>query len=135
MSSGLFLSEGSLACLQTAVFSLCPMGFTDRVYVLISPPNLHQAYRMVEVLFAQFCPTLCNPIVCPWDSPGKNIGVGSHFLLQRIFPTQGLKPGHLHSRHFLHHLSYQGSPYWIGTHLNFNLITLLKMPPLNIVMY
>ena len=21
---------------------------------------------------------------CPWDSPGKNIGVGCHFLLQRM---------------------------------------------------
>ena len=25
-----------------------------------------------------------------WDSPGKNTGVGCHFLLQGIFPTQGL---------------------------------------------
>ena len=25
----------------------------------------------------------------PWDSPGKNTGVGYHFLLQGIFPTQG----------------------------------------------
>ena len=29
----------------------------------------------------------------PWDSPGKNTGVGCHFLLQGIFPTQGSKPG------------------------------------------
>ena len=28
-------------------------------------------------------------IFCPWDSPGKNTGVGCHVLLQRIFPTQG----------------------------------------------
>ena len=27
---------------------------------------------------------------CPWNSPGKNIGVGSHSLLQEIFLTQGL---------------------------------------------
>ena len=27
-------------------------------------------------------------LLCPWDSPGKNTGVGSHFLLQGIFPTQ-----------------------------------------------
>ena len=27
--------------------------------------------------------------LCPWDSPGKNTGVGCHPLLQRIFPTQG----------------------------------------------
>ena len=26
---------------------------------------------------------------CLWDSPGKNTGVGCHFLLQGIFPTQG----------------------------------------------
>ena len=37
----------------------------------------------------QLCPTLCNPIdgspprlPHPWDSPGKNTGVGCHFLLQ-----------------------------------------------------
>ena len=29
-------------------------------------------------------------LLCPWDSPGKNIGVGCHALLQGIFPTQGL---------------------------------------------
>ena len=34
----------------------------------------------------------------PWDSPGKNTGVGCHFLLQRIFPTQGLNLGLLHCR-------------------------------------
>ena len=28
-----------------------------------------------------------------WDSPGKNTGVGCHFLLQEIFPTQGSSPG------------------------------------------
>ena len=26
--------------------------------------------------------------VCPWDFPDKNIGVGCHFFLQGIFPTQ-----------------------------------------------
>ena len=35
----------------------------------------------------------CIPMHCrvlrPWDSPGKNTGVGCHFLLQRIFMTQG----------------------------------------------
>ena len=32
-------------------------------------------------------------LLCPWDSPGKNTGVGCHFLLQGIFPTQGSNPG------------------------------------------
>ena len=29
-------------------------------------------------------------LLCPWDSPDKNAGVGCHFLLQGIFLTQGL---------------------------------------------
>ena len=39
-----------------------------------------------------------------------NTGVGCHFLLQGIFPTQGLNLGLLHCRQTLYHLSYQGSP-------------------------
>ena len=35
-------------------------------------------------------------LLCPWNSPGKNTGVGYHTLLQGIFPTQGLNPGLLH---------------------------------------
>ena len=31
-------------------------------------------------------------LLCPWVSPGKNIGVGCHALLQGIFLTQGLNP-------------------------------------------
>ena len=29
-------------------------------------------------------------LLCPCNSPGSNTGVGYHFLLQGIFPTQGL---------------------------------------------
>ena len=42
---------------------------------------------------------LCNPrILCPWDFPGKNPGVGCLSLLQEIFPMQGSNPclPHLH---------------------------------------
>ena len=38
----------------------------------------------------------------PWDFPGKNTGVGCHFLLQGIFPTQGLNPGLPHCRQTLY---------------------------------
>ena len=31
-------------------------------------------------------------LLCPWDSPGKNTGVGCHAVLQGIFPTQGSPP-------------------------------------------
>ena len=46
---------------------------------------------LCESEVAQSCPTLSNPMDCslqptrlphPWDSPGKNTGVGCHFLLQ-----------------------------------------------------
>ena len=37
----------------------------------------------------------------PWDSPGKNTGVGCHFLLQGIFPIQGSNPGFPHCRQML----------------------------------
>ena len=30
-------------------------------------------------------------LLCSWDSPGKNTGVGCHALLQGIFQAQGLK--------------------------------------------
>ena len=33
----------------------------------------------------------------PWDSPGKNTGDGSYFLLQGIFPIQESNPSFLHS--------------------------------------
>ena len=33
--------------------------------------------------------TVPTRLLCPWDSPGKNTGVGCHALLQGIFPTQG----------------------------------------------
>ena len=35
-------------------------------------------------------------LLCPWDSPGKNTGVGFHFLLQGIFLTQESNPNLLH---------------------------------------
>ena len=44
-----------------------------------------------------------------WNSPGKNTGVGCHFLLQGIFPTQGLKLGLLHCRQTLYCLGHQGT--------------------------
>ena len=37
----------------------------------------------------------------PWNSPGQNTGVGSHSLLHRIFPAQGLNPDLLHCRWIL----------------------------------
>ena len=55
---------------------------------------------------AQSCPTLrphgLEPIrlLCSWGSPGKNTGVGCHFVLQGIFLTQGSNLRLLHWRFF-----------------------------------
>ena len=46
----------------------------------------------------------------PWDFPGKNNGMGCHFLLQGIFATQGSNPWLLHRQTGSLALSYLGSP-------------------------
>ena len=42
----------------------------------------------------------------PWDFPGKNTGVGCHFILQGIFLTQESNPGLLQCRQILYCLSH-----------------------------
>ena len=39
-------------------------------------------------------------LLCPWDSPGENTGVGCCALLQGILPTQGSNSGFLHLLHW-----------------------------------
>ena len=52
-----------------------------------------------------------------WNSPGQNIGVGNHSLLQGIFPTQGSNQGIPHCRQMPYQLSHRGS---LGDNLNCN---------------
>ena len=52
--------------------------------------------------------TVAYHIPLSMDFLGKNTGVCCHFLLQEIFPMQGLNPGLPHSRQTLYHLSHQG---------------------------
>ena len=60
---------------------------------------------------------VCSPtgLLCPWDSPGKNTGVGCHSLLQGIFLIQESNLGLLHWRQILYHLSYRENPllFWL----------------------
>ena len=51
-----------------------------------------------------------NGLYSPWNSPGKNTGVGSLSLLQGIFPTQGWNLGLPHCWQILYQLSHKGSP-------------------------
>ena len=57
-------------------------------------------------------------LLCPWNSPSRNTGVGCHFLLQGIFPTQGSNLGLPHCRQTLYQLSHQGSLYLSPCYLN-----------------
>ena len=49
-------------------------------------------------------------LLCPWNSPGKNTGMGNHSLLQGIFLTQGSNPDLPRCMQILYCLSHQGSP-------------------------
>ena len=63
------------------------------------------------------CLTLRDTMDC--SPPGSSVhgilqarilDLGSHSLLQEIFPIQGLNPGLLHRGQIFYHLSHQGSP-------------------------
>ena len=65
------------------------------------------------VLVTQSCPTLCNLMDCSMPgssvhgiSPSRNTGIGSHFLLQGILPTQRSNQGLPHCSQILYLLSY-----------------------------
>ena len=49
-------------------------------------------------------------LLCQWNSPSQDTGVGSCFLLQGIFQTQRSNPGLLHCMWIFYLLSHQGSP-------------------------
>ena len=61
-------------------------------------------------------------LLCPWDFPGNSTGVGCHFLLQGIFPTQESNLNLLHLQHWQADslpLSHLGSPSSIATANNY----------------
>ena len=69
--------------------------------------QLHESpLPRVYMLVTQLCPTfltlwtVAHQLLCLWDSPGKNAGVGCHSLFQGIFPTQGSNPSLLLGRGF-----------------------------------
>ena len=69
-------------------------------YTLIFKTFLPLSYIRIWLRAKSFqsCPTLWpyrlwpTRLLCPWDSPGKNTGVGCRALLQGIFLTQGSNP-------------------------------------------
>ena len=72
-----------------------------------------------------------NRFYCPWDSPGKNTGVGCCVLLQGKFPSQG---SNLHLLYLLHwqagsyHQHHLGSPISLEAMTNVILVSILMYP-------
>ena len=62
------------------------------------------------------CVWLPSRPLCPWDSPGKNSGVGCHACLQGIFLTQGLNSSFLLGRQILYHWATQEANHYIHIH-------------------
>ena len=63
------------------------------------------------------CSDCRGRVPSPWNFPGKNIGVGCHFLFQAIFPTQGLNSSLLclwyWQAEFLPLLNLESPPYQV----------------------
>ena len=88
------------------------MLFLFRVIVHGKKSSGMNSFYSTSLVRGLLCLTLCDPMDCspPWNSPGKNTGVGSHSLLQGIFLIHGLNPCLLHCRQILYCLDHQGSP-------------------------
>ena len=107
-----------LVCLRRLCMSICYImlfnySFADFLYILLlivvieifNHHNLSILHftSICCCLIAKSCPCLLRihellpaRLLCPWNFPGKNTGVGCHFLLQGVFPTQGLNPCLVH---------------------------------------
>ena len=66
-------------------------------------------WKVASVVSSSLQPYVLQParLLCPWDSPGKNTGVGCHFLLQGLILTEGLNQGLLHCRKIFYCLSHR----------------------------
>ena len=53
--------------------------------------------------------TVAHRLLCPWNSPGKNTGLGCRSLLLGIFPIQGSNLGLLYYRQILYCLNQRGN--------------------------
>jgi len=73
----------------------------------LHPPLIHLCFGFI---FPASAWPIAHEAPLSMHSPGKNTGVGFHFLLQGIFPNQGSDLGLPQCRQILYHLSHQGSP-------------------------
>ena len=104
----------------------------DDTFVTSDEPTLTHHHHQESIVHIrvhakplQSCPSPSDPwnvasrLLCPWDSPGKNTGVGCHALLQGIFLIQGLNPRLLELLHCRQILYCRATG---GAHSDFNMI-------------
>ena len=72
--------------------------------------------------------TVAHQVSLSMDFPDKNTGMGSHYLLQGIFLTQGSKPDLVHCRQLHYHLRHQGSSVYIRSFSISQPIVLFSFP-------
>ena len=99
-------SAEDLAITLSAMMSCRKWQVRDWVLNFKTLLTLQGKMNHVHAKSLQLCSTLCpmdhSParLLCPWDFPGKNTGVGYRAFLQGIFLTQGLNPCLLHLLHW-----------------------------------
>ena len=71
---------------------ICSITETSCVLVFITWQLIIMLSRSVASDYLQPHGLQFIKLFCPWNSPSQNTGVDCHFLLQGIFPTQGLNP-------------------------------------------
>ena len=95
---GILASAGQQVPLQ-ADLSMFPLLFCcdqwDRLSLDMSVHAIHAKSPVVSTSLRSYG-LWPSRLLCPWDSPGKNNGVGCHILLQGIFLNQGSNPCLLH---------------------------------------
>ena len=109
------MAKGMLPASCLTCFKLKPMTFLFSSLPLSPVPSAHNYLVVCHYSLAESCSTLCNPMDCTGSSvqrisQARILEWVANFLLQGIFPTQGLILCLLHWRAGSLPLSHQGSP-------------------------
>ena len=97
---------------------VCVYIYTHIQLILLHNWNSVSQLHINKICIYAPCLTLCSPVDC--SLPGSSVHgilqgriLGCHFLLQRIFPTQGSNLNLLHCRQILYRLNHQRSPAYM----------------------
>ena len=95
------ISNFQVGYVHTKYWAWCLAYDKDTLWKKMKVKSLSHAW-----LFATPWIVAWTKLLRPWDFQGKSTGVGCHFLLQGIFPTQGSNPGLSHCRQTLYCLRH-----------------------------